>query len=168
MASGLSSLRDTPARYATSVLLSSPMMPAWWNASRKRPMRFGSRNHFNAASRSSGVSVTTWPVCSAGFGKFRLRLLHREQQLAQIAFQQIGGESGFLGGALDEPAAFHVPAQVNLVEMKAFAVAQVATRFSARPCRRFFPDRATRYSRPSTSRNQASPALFQVWRHFPF
>ena len=32
MASGLSSLRDTPARYATSVLVSSPMMPAWWNA----------------------------------------------------------------------------------------------------------------------------------------
>ena len=129
MASGLSSLRDTPARYATSVLLSSPMMPAWWNASRKRPMRFGSRNHASAASRSSGVSVTAAATFSAGFAQFGLRLLDREQQARNVALEQVGGESGFLGGAFDEAAALRVAAQVHLIQVKAFTGAQAQRDF---------------------------------------
>ena len=59
------------------------MMPAWWNASRKRSDEFGSRNQVNAASRSSGVSVTTWPVGSCGFDNSACACFHRQQQSAQ-------------------------------------------------------------------------------------
>ncbi|OQC68388.1 MAG: hypothetical protein BWX48_00059 [Verrucomicrobia bacterium ADurb.Bin006] len=61
--------------------------------------------------------------------QFRLRLLDREQQTAHVALEQVGQQSGFLGGAFDEAAALRVAAQIHLVEVKAFTGAQSQRNF---------------------------------------
>ena len=61
--------------------------------------------------------------------QFHLRLLDSKQQARNVAFQQVVGESGFLGGAFDEPAALRVATEINLVQVEPFAGTQAQRDF---------------------------------------
>jgi hypothetical protein len=149
IASGRSRSRDTPARYARSVLFSSPIIPALWKAARSRPTRSGAVSHAKASARSASVSLTTGEAVSTGRASSTWACSRPRSSRPTSRLRKSAESARLLGRTLNEAPPVRVPRQVERVQMEAVAepFKRSATLSPSAP--RVFSRPPTRYSRPS-------------------